>query len=78
MTLRQLLHAANARREHDWDLASWTAAIYINLKLKKGAKRVQPADINPLTRQKKKGKRMTRGTFDAICAAIAGAKHVDR
>lgn len=74
ITLRQLLHLASGRREHDWDLQSWWAAIYINLKLKKGAKRIQPNDINPLRRAEKKNKRMTRATFDAICAAIAGAK----
>lgn len=64
---------AKGRAEHDWGLQSWMVAMLINLKKKKGAKLVQPNEINPLRLAEKKTKRMTRASFDALCSAFMGA-----
>lgn len=65
--------AAEGRQEHDWGLQSSVMALLANINRKKGQKAYKPADFNPLTKAKRKV--MTRQAFDAICAAIAGAKN---
>lgn len=64
------MHAATARMEHDWGMQSWLAAIHINMRLKKGVKRIQPNDINPLRVAEKKNRRLTRAKFEAFCNAF--------
>jgi hypothetical protein len=66
--------AAEGKQQVAWELQSSLMALTANLNRKKGQKPYKPADFNPITKAKKRGKRMTRATFDAICAAIAGVK----
>lgn len=67
-----MLHAAQARREHDWEMQSWLAAWLTNLKLKKGAKPVQPRDINPLLQKPKK--KVATGTIISQLMPVAVVK----
>ncbi len=65
-TLRQLIWMVEGKGRYDWSMTASMMALEININRKKGAKAVEPEELNPFIRKSKRREKVVLSTKDSM------------